>query len=252
MTAKPQGAIAPRESLPARLWRLSWLMVVVATVLLSMGWWLLEPGGFGIDHPRFWANSAAPVAGLGVSLAALWALRAGSKNALRWLLSVWPAAGLGAAVAGRLLFPATLGLLWLVPLATSATLALTLPPLWRAGGRIRGGGLALAFGVGLLAAGMVCTQYPPKPRTRPSSEKPVVTVADSAMKSTPAPGLVRLGLNTTVHTAEGSLMVRLGSLSISATPLLTFLQWFEGRLLERVRAFGRSDRTGTSLALTAA
>ena len=59
------------ELLPARLWRLFWLTVLVGHVVLGGAWWWLEPGGFGVRHPRFWANSVAPIVGLGLSIGSL-------------------------------------------------------------------------------------------------------------------------------------------------------------------------------------
>jgi hypothetical protein len=224
MTATPHVPSSSGESLPVRIGRLFWLTAVVATVFLSAGWWILEPGGFGIDHPRFWANTVAPIAGLGVSLAALWALRAGSSTALQWLLPLWPAAALGAAVAGRLLFPVTLNRLWLVPLSSSVVMALAVLPRWRgAGSRAWAGGLGLGLCGALIAAGLVWTQYPPVPHTRPSPENFVGTTAVPSAKSPPDTGTIRLGRSTVVHAPEGSLNVRMRQLSISVTPMLTFL-----------------------------
>ena len=95
MQAIPDEDSGSRESLLARAWRLVWLTVLVAAVLLSTAWWLMAPGGFAVDHPRFWANSVAPIVGLAAALGSLAALRRGSRVALRWLLPVWPAACLG-------------------------------------------------------------------------------------------------------------------------------------------------------------
>jgi hypothetical protein len=109
MKEEPVAKTDSRGSWPARVWRLFWLTVLVGHVVLSGAWWWLEPGGFGVRHLRFWANSVAPIFGLGLSIGSLVALRLGSRRALRWLLPVWPAAWAGAALAGRLLFPITLG-----------------------------------------------------------------------------------------------------------------------------------------------
>jgi hypothetical protein len=224
MSATPQISPASNEPLTSRAWRLSWLTVSVTTVLASAGWWFLEPGGFRFDHPRFWANTVAPIVGLGVSLATLTALKVESKTALQWLLPVWPAACLGAAVAGRLLFPITLNRFWLVPFAASALMGLAVLPSWRGVGmRARAGGLGLALVVAIMAAGLVRTQYPPIPRTRPSPANDKITSPGPPAPPAPEIGLVRLGLGTVVHASDASLRVRLGSLSVSVTPVLTFL-----------------------------
>jgi hypothetical protein len=101
MHATPDAASESGESLLARAWRLFWLSVLVAAVLLSAAWWFVAPSGFGTAHPRFWANRVVPIVSLAAALGGLAALRGGSRTALRWLLPVWPAAWLGASITGR-------------------------------------------------------------------------------------------------------------------------------------------------------
>jgi hypothetical protein len=213
-----------RESWHARAWRLFWLSVLVATALLSAAWWVLAPAGFGVAHPRFWANSVAPIIGLGAALGGLAALRRGSRPALRWVLPAWPAAWLGATVAGRLLFPITLGQIWLIPLVAAVVMSLAVLPLWRgANKRILAGGLSLALCVASCAGALVWTQYPPESRTRPSEENLVEPAPSPLTRPAFDTGVVRIGRDATIHSSEGSLIVRLSPLSISVNPLLTFL-----------------------------
>ena len=224
MKEKPDAKTDSRESLLTRVWRLFWLAVLVAHVVLSGAWWWLEPGGFGVAHPRFWANNVAPIFGLGLSIGSLAALRVESRRALRWLLPVWPAAWAGSALAGRLLFPITLGQLWLVPLASSVVMGLATFPLWRgAGRRTRAGGLGLGLCAASLAAGLVWTQQPSLPRTRPSDSNLVEPTPVEGMRPTLDTGTIRLGPDTMVQASDGSLNVRFSPLSISVQPLLTFL-----------------------------
>jgi hypothetical protein len=224
MNAIPNAASESRESLFARVWRLLWLSVLVAAAILSAAWWLLAPAGFGFAHPRFWANRVAPIIGLGAALGGLAALRRGSKPALRWLLIVWPAVWLGAAVAGRLLFPITLGQIWLIPMAIAAVMGRTVLPLWRgAHKRALAGGLSLALGVASGAGALVWTQYPPRSRTRPSREN-LAEAAPSPLTRPPFDtGVIRVGRSAIVHASEASLIARLSPLSISVKPMLTFL-----------------------------
>jgi hypothetical protein len=224
MKAIPNAASESRESLFACVWRLLWLSVLVATVLLSAAWWLLAPAGFGFAHPRFWANSVAPIIGLGAALGGLAALRRGSKPALRWLLPMWPAVWLGAAVAGRLLFPITLGTIWLIPMAVAGVMGLGVLPLWRgAHKRALAGGLSLTLFVAICACGLVWTQCPPPPRTRPSRDDFVEYTPASTTRTTLEAGGIRVGRDAIVYASEGSLIVRLSPLSVSVKPLLTFL-----------------------------
>jgi hypothetical protein len=225
MTAPPHTPAEFTESWLARAGRLCWLTVVVATVLFWAAWWSLMPGGFETNHPRFWANSVAPVIGLGVALAALAALRVESRWALRWILLVWPAAAFGAAVMGRVLFPVTLSRLWLIPMVASLVMGFALAPLWRGAGRRTGaGGMCLGLFVVFAAAAFVWTQSPPSPLTRPSADALIPIAPDPVPKTTDDhPGVIRLGRATTVHASGASLNVRLSPLSISVNPLLTFL-----------------------------
>jgi hypothetical protein len=225
MEQAPDAKAESRELLPARVWRLFWLTVLVGHVILSGGWWWLEPGGFGVRHPRFWANDVAPIFGLAFSISSLAALRLESDRALRWLLLVWPAAWAGSAVAARLLFPITFGQLWLIPFAGSVVMGLATIPLWRSvGRRTLAGGLGLGLCAASAAAGLVWTQFPPSPRTRPSLHAKVVEpeLAEGTKLSLNA-GAIRLGSDAMVQASDGSLTVRFSPLSISVQPLLTFL-----------------------------
>ena len=224
MKEEPDAKTGPRETWPARVWRLFWLTVLVGHVVLSGAWWWLEPGGFRVGHPRFWANSVAPIFGLALSLGSLAALRFESWWVLRLLLSVWPAAWAGSALAGRLVFPITLGYLWLIPLAGSVVMGLATFPLWRGSGRRAwAGGLGLALCAASVAAGLVWTQRPPPPHTRPSQSNLVEPTSVEGTKPTHKTGTIRLGFDTVVHTSDGSLTRSFQPLSISVQPLLTFL-----------------------------
>ena len=224
MKATPEAPFDSGELLPVRVWPLSWLTVLVATALLSGAWWWLGAGGYGVGHPRFWANSVAPIVGLTVSLTGLVALRLGHGPALRWLLPVWPAAWFGMALAGRLLFPITLGQLWLIPLSGSVVMGLAVLPLWRdAGTRAQIGVVSLGLCVTLSGAALVRTQYPPAPRTRPSFANAIAAIPPAKANPAPETGVIRLGGDTMVHASDGSLTVRKAPLSISVHPLLTFL-----------------------------
>jgi hypothetical protein len=225
MTATPNASSERTESWLARAARLCWLGIIVATVLVSAAWWWLEPGGFEISHPRFWANSVAPIVALGLSLATLGALRSESRRALKWFLLLWPAAALGTAVSGRLLFPVTLAWLWLIPLGGSLVMGLAVLRFWSGESRrTRAGSVGLGLLVALASAAFVRTQYPPTPRTKPTSQVSISFTRENRVQAISHPiSLLRLARNADLHTLEGSLLVRFSQVSISANPMLRFL-----------------------------
>src|SRR5687768_18346158 len=75
--------------------RLFWTAALTAHTFAAIVWWWLMPGGFPIDHPRFWANRAAPAAMLLVTLAAVIARARSRVRTLASLLIVLPAVWLG-------------------------------------------------------------------------------------------------------------------------------------------------------------
>ena len=219
-------AVAGRESaqeLTARIWRLFWLVVLVAHIFLAVGWWWLEPGGFGLSHPRFWSNTIAPPLGLGVTIVALAAMHVGRVRVLRWLLPIWAAGWAAAAVAGRILFPITLCWLWLIPLGGAVAMAVAAVPPWRAaGGRGWIGAVGSALCAAVAGAALVVVQRPPPAHTHPRGA--AIGVCEFPIESTASrfSGAIRLDPRATVYPADGTITVRLGSLSLTIQPLLTF------------------------------
>ncbi len=208
----------------ARVWRLFWLVVLVAHGFLAVGWWWLEPGGFHVGHPRFWVNRVAPLCGLGLVIGSLAGLRVGSAKALRWFLPIWPGAWAGAAVAARVLFPITLSELWLIPLAGAAAMGVAAVSPWRRAGR-RGwtGALAVALCAAAAGAGLVWTQRPSEASTHPRGELAGERALAGSTTSRPALESIRLDSRAMIYASDGSIMVHIDSLSLFVRPLLTFL-----------------------------
>ncbi len=206
------------------LWRLFWLLVLVGQAMVAVLWWWLEPAGFGFEHPRFRANRIAPAGGLCLTIAALVALRINSAAALRWLLPLWPAAWAAAAVAGRLFFPVSLARFWLLPLGVAAAMALAALQPWS---RVRGWpwvfALALCLCAGLAGAALVGAQRPPSSATRPLNTALADLTPATARTGSSLSGGIFLDPKVMVQGSDGSISVRLGTLSISVQPLLTFL-----------------------------
>ncbi len=86
--------------------RLCWAGVFALVGLCALAWWLLMPGGFHVDSPRFWSNAVLPWVWLLTSALGFYA-SVGSPALLQWLC-VAPAAGLLATlVTVRALHPLT-------------------------------------------------------------------------------------------------------------------------------------------------
>jgi len=127
-------------------------------------------------------------------------------------------------MAGRILFPITLSQLWLIPLAGSALMGLAAVPPWRRpGGRGWAGALVLGVCAASAGAALTWTQRPPMADTHPCRGPVVEPVDAGPTKSPPALASIRLDPRVMVHASDGSLTVRLDSISLSVQPLLTFL-----------------------------
>jgi hypothetical protein len=213
------------RAVAARLWELFWLFALTLHALLGGCWLWLAPGGFGLAHPRFWTNAAAPLALLALAIGSLAALKVGSNRVLRWLLPIWPAGWAAAAITGRVLFPISLAWYWLGPLGGAMVMGIAALPPWSiANLRERFGALCACALAALAGTLFVCAQRPPAPDTHPRGG----TIAGSALMTGAGPvgdvGMIRLDGRASVQTADGSLMVKLGSLNLSIEPLLMFLQ----------------------------
>ena len=203
--AEPEGVWTGSGGNPLkmakRLWRLFWLVVLVGHGLVALVWWGLSPGGFRLDHPRFWTNRAAPPVVLALSIASLVALRQERIAPLGGSCRHWPAAWAAGAIMLRIMFPITMDRLWLVPLVGRG----------RDGDR-RGPSLARSRRAGMDRG--LWQSHPPSP-VRPR----VAALRPPAVPRNP----YAAGERPMVQTHDGSLMVRIAPLSISIQPFLTFL-----------------------------
>jgi hypothetical protein len=208
------------------LFRIFWLAVLVGHVVLAALWWWLQPGGFSLGHPRFWANRVAPLFGLVLAIGSLWALHRERTDLLRLLLPIWPATWLAVAVTGKLMFPISLALGWLVPLAAATTMAALAFPMCLSEAlgkdpRMRVG-LVGSIVVSVLAgAGVVCTQRVPAAATHPANVRFPAVDSDSS-RATIQPGAIRLDGNVLIQTSGGSIMVPIAGLTLNVEPILTF------------------------------
>ncbi len=207
-----------------RIWRCFWLAILLGHGLFALAWWWLAPGGFGLSHPRFWSNRVTPPALLGLSIATLAALRQDRHEALRVLLSLWPAAWVSAVVMLHIAFPITMARLWTIPLVVAAAMGIAAIRPWTHTGERRWLATLLGLGGAVAAgAGAVGALRPPAPATHPRND-PVARIESYGGDSGRiAPGSVRLDSRVMVQTSDGTLIVRMAPLTIGIQPFLTFL-----------------------------
>lgn len=204
----------------------AFLLRTVIDVALSLqlagavAYWWLSPKGFPIDSSRFWLNSVLPLIVVAVALVGLIAMhrRRWSSAATVILCFAW--AWCAGAIFGRILFPVSLRIVWLLPLFVSAVGIACYywlksgEPRWNRGRLL--GAFILAF-VGWFA---IWAQVPPVPSTTPLSiETPESETLQSNGSITSA---LKLGSNYEFNTASAELTVTRGDIRITCSPVLEF------------------------------
>jgi hypothetical protein len=218
--AAPQRASRFRK----RAADLFWLIVLVAHAVAATAWLWLEPGGFPLDHPRFWANGPLPAAGLAWCLACLFMMHRGQDERAVPALLAFPSAWCGAGLAIRFLFPITFWRLWLVPLAIAASMAAAIVPFWSwPVGRKRYAFAAVAAAGFCLGVGMIGSQAPGETGTHPHDSVISVPGNGAIQSDGSPPGVVYLNPRTAISTSEGSITTRLPGMTLEVQPLLRFL-----------------------------
>jgi hypothetical protein len=208
----------------ARIWRLFWLTVLVAHAMSALGWWWLQPGGFGWSHPRFWCNRVAPWGVFGLAIATLAALKQENADGLSLLLPSWPAAWAAAAGVARLVFPVTLRWVWVIPMASAAAMGVAaVLPARHSRRRARAGGVFLALGSACFSGTLIGLLRAPKPATHPLEVRLADLDAGLPAVGRRAPGSIRLDSGVMVQTADASVTVRLPAVTVMVEPLLSFL-----------------------------
>ena len=200
--------------------RLFWRAVLAAHVAAAGAWAWLMPGGFPLDHARFWANRALPallVALAGAGLVAVWLRR---QALFRLLIVPWPALWLAAAVAGRLAFPISARRIWLLPVAAAVVLGIAAWLTWRT----RRPSLLAVAALALLGAvvGIVLpiAQRGSDAATRPLN--PPFPAAPKAADRPPSPRVVPLADGFGAVGRAAMARVTCGRLTLDVFPLLSF------------------------------
>lgn len=203
-----------------RIVRLWWLAVLTVHGFWAVAWWWLMPGGFPVDHPRFWANRAAPAALMVVVLAALTARTKRRERVLAAILLVIVGMWLGLAI-GLIVTSPISG--WIVGSIAFLCFAML------AAGWIRScrhalrpvAAVVIVLLAGALAGLLPLTQHAGPPSTRPLN----VTLLHGANTARQVQDVwaVRLRSQLMVQPADGVVSVGIGRVNMTIQPLLTFI-----------------------------
>lgn len=141
--------------------RIRWGLVLFFQAAVLGGWWWISPKGFPINHSRFWANSALPLLGIIVLLAAAVGLFRSQRVPRDELLVTVPGLWLGAITVAAMLFSQSL--LKLLLLAVPAVFGISVLA-WISLGRTWRVGLSLVGSV-FVGGFFAFSQQAPSPST---------------------------------------------------------------------------------------
>jgi hypothetical protein len=188
-------------------------------VVAALAWWL-SPRGFPIGHPRFWLNSVVPAVVAAIACSGFWAMLRRHDCLLAILVFWFSSAWCVAAITGRILFPASLGRLWLVGLCGGITGFWCFSCILRVAGTLERQWLSLSILPACLGCFVVWAQLPPQPSTRPTYQVP--PLYDFAEEVTQASTPVKLSDKAEFRAATAELHVKHRGVTILCAPLLTF------------------------------
>src|SRR5690349_6507759 len=201
------------------IFRPIWIVALLAHGAAAVAWWWVMPGGFPVDHPRFWINAVAPVVVLGAVVAAFAAWRWKKLRAIQSVLFAFTLMWVAGAAAARLTFPVSARLVSPVMIVfglLSLVAALSTRPTAK---RQTGWTLACAAAGAVFGALMPLTQRSLEPSTRPMNpEAPVASQLPMEARQT----LVILNPGLNVQMAEGVVALRGRHYDTFIEPMLTF------------------------------
>ncbi len=198
---------------------MGWTVVLAVHIVGAVAWWWLMPGGFPLDHPRFWVNRVLPP--MVIVLALVARIRLGNARWLASLRDAIPAAfatlWITAALSAVIVFPDSFYWRYVLPLLLGAFCLIVWMRLSRhqdrAWPQVRWILLPIAFLIG--------ASLPVSLRARPSGTHPT-----GSPRSIPSPptargrGNITLPNGATIDSAGASIRFTRGNVVLSIEPLM--------------------------------
>ena len=167
-------------------WRAIWTLAALSSLPTALVWWWLFPGGFPVDHSRFWIHRGGPFALAALALATTGALWTNRPRLAATLIAMPAGAWCGATAAACVLYPMSArifalpmilgGLVLLAFTIVSFAPRLRQSSVWLAAGAVPAALAGLVLSVGLRAV---------DPATRPLGDGGTVDAAQERAEIAP-------------------------------------------------------------------
>lgn len=207
-------------------------------------WWYVSPKGFSMGHPRFWSNSIIPIIIISASLICWIGVFRSYRSLLSVLMPSYPAATLSFIVAGMVLYPVSMRLIFLIPLLCWLAVLVILTffiikrnsikkPLW----------IPTAFLAGLsmlMGAVLPWSQQSCEASTKPLNQEKIL---NSNLPLNPSQSPFQLSSHVTVFPRYAEIMINDLNTQLQISPLLTFYSCSPDRCW--ILLSPRQERIGT-------
>jgi len=186
----------------------------------AVAYWWFSPKGFPFDSSRFWLNSVLPFVLIVVACVGLVGMHRHHWSVAAIAVLCFASAWFAGAICGRVLFPASLRIVWLLPVLISASGYACFWWLTSSGVRSYRTWLVSGTFSALVGLFVVWTQIPLPASTTPvNAETPKVADAQNPMIVASA---LRVGAAYEFNPAAAQLTLEIGKIQIQCEPILDF------------------------------
>jgi hypothetical protein len=202
--------------------RIFWLLVLIGHGVVAAAWWAMMPGGFAVDHPRFWVNQVAPPAMILLCAAVIFAGYRERYGVVRAAIVMLAAMWLAIAISARTTFPISLRTRFWIPLLFFACiLVAAFAPALR---KTRWPKLTTATAV---VIGLALGAWLPRTQRADEASTQPINIATSALATTTLPTfeiqpLTRSLQGFDVTPSSGIVTLRRGRYTLAIQPMLEF------------------------------